>query len=63
MRESWKLKDILMIAVTGVLFGVIFLGATYSGGFLSGILTPLGMALDSNFHIVVDEKRNSVLLT
>ncbi len=44
MRESWKLKDILMIAVTGVLFGVIFLGATYSGGFLSGILTPLGMA-------------------
>lgn len=44
MRESWKLKDVLMIAITGVIFGVIFLGATYSGGFLSGILTPLGMA-------------------
>ena len=42
--NNWKLKDILMIAVTGVLFGVIFLGATYSGGFLSGLLTPLGMA-------------------
>ena len=30
MKESWKLKDILMIAITGVIFGVIFLGATYS---------------------------------
>ena len=44
MKESWKLKDILMIAITGVIFGVIFLGATYSGGALSAVLTPAGMA-------------------
>jgi energy-coupling factor transport system substrate-specific component len=40
---NWKLKDILMIAVCAVLFGVIFLGATYAGGFLYGLLTPVGM--------------------
>ena len=40
---KWKLKDILMIAVCAVLFGVIFLGATYAGGALYGILLPLGM--------------------
>ena len=42
--NSWKLKDILMIAVCAVLFGVIFLGATYTGGFLAGVLTPAGMS-------------------
>ena len=40
---KWRLKDILMIAVCAVLFGVIFLGATYAGGALYGILLPLGM--------------------
>lgn len=40
---KWKLKDILMIAVCAVLFGVIFLGATYAGGALYGVLLPLGM--------------------
>lgn len=33
-----------MIAVCAVLFGVIFLGATYAGGMLYGILAPVGMA-------------------
>ena len=42
--NSWKLKDILMLAVCAVLFGVIFLGATYAGGFLAGVLTPAGMS-------------------
>ena len=41
---NWKLKDILMIAVCAVLFGVIFLGATYAGGILYGILAPFGLA-------------------
>ena len=40
---KWKLKDILMIAVCAVLFGAIFLGATYAGGALYGVLLPLGM--------------------
>lgn len=41
---NWKLKDVLMIAVCAVLFGVIFLGATYAGGILYGILAPFGLA-------------------
>ena len=41
---NYKLKDILMIAVCAVLFGVIFLGATYAGGTLYGLLAPFGLA-------------------
>jgi len=44
MKFDWKLKDILMIAICAVLFGVVFLGATYAGGILYGVLTPVGMA-------------------
>ena len=44
MKFNWKLKDILMISVCAVLFGVIFLGATYAGGMLYGILAPFGLA-------------------
>lgn len=33
-----------MIAVCAVLFGVIFLGATYAGGMFYGVLAPVGMA-------------------
>ena len=40
---NWKLKDVLMIAVCAVLFGAIFLGATYAGGALAAVLTPVGM--------------------
>lgn len=42
-KYQWKLKDVLMIAIAAVLFGVIYLGCTYAGGFLYGILAPLGM--------------------
>lgn len=41
---NWKLKDILMISVCAVLFGVVYLGVTYAGQFLSTFLAPLGMA-------------------
>lgn len=44
MAKSWKLKDVLLIAVSAVLFGVIYLGCTYVGGLLYGLLTPVGMA-------------------
>lgn len=44
MSNSWKLKDVLLIAVSAVLFGVIYLGCTYVGGLLYGLLTPVGMA-------------------
>lgn len=42
--QSWKLKDVLLIAISAVLFGVIYLGCTYAGGLLYGLLTPVGMA-------------------
>lgn len=43
-QNTWKLKDVLLIAICAVLFGVIYLGCTYVGGILYGILTPFGMA-------------------
>jgi energy-coupling factor transport system substrate-specific component len=43
MKNSWKLKDVLLIAICAALFGVIYLGCTYAGGILYGALTPLGM--------------------
>ncbi|MBR1456539.1 MAG: ECF transporter S component [Oscillospiraceae bacterium] len=44
MGNSWKLKDVLLIAISAVLFGVIYLGCTYIGGIFYGLLTPVGMA-------------------
>ena len=44
MSKSWKLKDVLLVAICAVLFGVIYLGCTYIGGILYGALTPVGMA-------------------
>ena len=41
--EKWKLKDVLLIAISAVLFGIVYLGCTYVGGILYGILTPAGM--------------------
>ena len=40
---NWKLKDVLLIAICAVLFGVVYLGCTYAGGVLYGLLTPAGM--------------------
>lgn len=40
---NYKLKDVLMIAICSVLFGVVFLGATYAGGAVAAALTPMGM--------------------
>jgi len=41
--KNWKLKDVLLISISAVLFGVIYLGCTYAGGLLYGLLTPAGM--------------------
>jgi energy-coupling factor transport system substrate-specific component len=43
-KNEWKLKDVLLVAILGVLFGVVYLGCTYAGGFLYGLLTPVGLA-------------------
>ena len=29
--KNWKLKDVLLIAISAVLFGVVYLGCTYTG--------------------------------
>ena len=42
--KNWKLKDVLLIAICAVLFGVVYLGCTYVGGILYGALNPMGMA-------------------
>ncbi len=43
--NSWKLKDILMIAISAMLFGVVYLGMVYTGSYLTAILTPFGLGV------------------
>jgi energy-coupling factor transport system substrate-specific component len=40
--NTWKLKDILMVAIVGVLFSFLYLGMDYLGLFLTSALTPVG---------------------
>lgn len=40
-----KLKNILMIAITSLLFAVVYLGAVYAGAALTSVLTPLGLGI------------------
>lgn len=40
-----KLKQVLFVAITAVLFGVFYLGMVYAGTFLTGILSPFGLGL------------------
>lgn len=39
---TWKLKDILMVAIIGVLFSFLYLGTDYAGLAISTALTPVG---------------------
>ena len=48
---NWKLKDILMVGVIAVLFGLVFLGADYLGTFIAAMLTPLGLA-DFGYEVI-----------
>ncbi|MCD8357495.1 MAG: ECF transporter S component [Clostridia bacterium] len=41
---NWKLKDILMIGIVGVLFSFVFIGANYLGALLTAALTPFGLS-------------------
>ncbi|MGI6068953.1 MAG: ECF transporter S component [Blautia sp.] len=40
-----KLKDVLMIAISAVLFGLLYLGMVYLGSFLTTLLTPMGLGI------------------
>ncbi len=48
---KWQLKDILMIGLISVLFGVIYLGTVYLGTFLTTLLTPFGLSILGNEFI------------
>jgi len=43
MKFEYKLKDVLLIAIIALLFGVIYLGCVHGGAFLCGLLTPFGL--------------------
>lgn len=42
--KSWKLKDIIMMALICIVFAVVYLGAVYLSIFLATVLTPFGLA-------------------
>ena len=46
--NAWKLKDILMVAITAMLFGVVYLGTVYIGSYLTALLTPAGLGILGN---------------
>ena len=43
MKFDWKLKDILMVGIAGVLFSFLYLGMVYVGTALCTAMTPFGM--------------------
>ena len=42
---NWKLKEILLMAISAVTFGVVYLGMVYLGAALTGVLTPSGWGI------------------
>ena len=45
MKENtWKLKDIIMMAILGVLFAAIYMAVFYGGLAISTALTPMGLS-------------------
>lgn len=40
---NWKLRDIIMVCIFSIIFGLVYLGAVYISNFLSLILTPFGL--------------------
>lgn len=45
---NWKLKDIIMVGIISVIFGVIYLGAVHFGVLLGAALTPFGLSVLAN---------------
>ncbi len=40
-----KLKDVIMIAIVSILFGIFYLAMVYFGAFLTNVLTPFGLGI------------------
>ncbi|GLO65263.1 MULTISPECIES: ECF transporter S component [Oceanobacillus] len=43
MTKNWKLKDVVLMSMLGVVFGLIYLAFFGVGNILFGALTPLGL--------------------
>ena len=43
-KNQWKLKDVILMAVIGVIFAVVYLAVFYLGLGLQTALTPMGLA-------------------
>ena len=45
MKENtWKLKDVIMVAIIGVIFAAVYMAVFYGGLAISTALTPIGLA-------------------
>lgn len=47
-KHNWQLKDIIMVGITSIIFGIIYLGAVHLGVFLGALLTPFGLSIFAN---------------
>ncbi|MEG0779378.1 MAG: ECF transporter S component [Oscillospiraceae bacterium] len=43
-KYAWKLKEVILVAMLCVVFGVVYLAGVYLAAFLSTVLTPFGLA-------------------
>jgi len=45
---KWGLKDVIMVGIASLIFGVIYLGAVHFGLLLGTLLTPFGLSVLAN---------------
>ena len=43
-KKNWELKDVIMMAILGVVFSAVYLAVFQGGLALSTALTPVGLA-------------------
>ncbi len=48
---KWALKDVIMVGIASLIFGVIYLGAVHFGLLLGTLLTPFGLSVLANEFI------------
>lgn len=46
--SKWQLKDVIMVGIVSLVFGVVYLGAVHLGVFLGAVLTPFGLSILAN---------------
>ena len=45
MNKKLETRDFVLVALISVIYGIIYLGAVYAGGFLSTVLAPSGLGI------------------